>query len=176
MVIKHNKIVSSHNRLKASDYNANHLVTNLASYELIEEKEITSSSGPFIFDGLDGDNDFEYYIEGEGHIVSTGGDGNMWINPNGDTGNVSAIGWSNTTGGSNAWGRGIMFGEMTIKASTGKARLSKGTRQVYVSGAGHVTGIFGGVWKNTTSNITGFNVSVSTGSVTGTIKLYKKVG
>jgi len=64
-LITHKKVSSEVSPVNCGDWNANHDIKNLMGYILVEEKNLPAGTTTCTFDGLDGDVDEEYIIEGQ---------------------------------------------------------------------------------------------------------------
>jgi hypothetical protein len=190
MAIKHEKVASIENKVRRADWNDEHKITNMLGYELVEEKDITQGVGSVTFSDLDGDVDEEYMIEGDLAIVCGGGvDTHICVQPNSDTGNnyyTQSNGAYNTTAYLQA--QSNMELGMTFWAESGRIRF-KGNLYTESGRFRDLDSFFSGksqsyqfkgwnyaYWVDTTNNITSLDILANSGSFTGTIRLWKRIG
>ncbi len=63
MPINHAKEASIDNKFGITDLNADHKITKMLGYELVEEKILPAGTTSCTFSNLDGDTDEEYLLE-----------------------------------------------------------------------------------------------------------------
>jgi hypothetical protein len=168
-----------------------HKITNMLGYELVEEKNLPAGTTTCTFDGLDGDVDKEYLIEGRGSLAlaTTSGDSVMSMYPNNDTGanylgaqlfgsstpacsgsDITTMRLCRTILSTNST---VMFSQ-ELYAITGIPRTSIGKSFAYNS-AGRLIINFGCAWTNINDNITSLTISIANGSYSGILRLWKRI-
>ncbi len=186
--IKHDSIADGDPLIDGEDWNANHEISNIKGWELIEEKTLNSGTTTTTFTNLNGNVDLEYLVEYELNITS--GDNTIVVRPNNDsesnyvgtlledyntTGAVyskaalvlASTGWNEATF---AWGKGL------INPVSGRKRslLNECIRLPNSTSNSAWTKTWG-YWTNTTDNITSLSIVATSGSFSGKIRLYKKI-
>jgi hypothetical protein len=136
--------------------------------------------------GLNGNADNEYVLEFDLLNNYGGGDNNIYLLPNGVETPNGFSGYVGTAGGNHidhygritllngGWARGHIWGEIDIKAKSGKYRrftfnyeqeISVGTEQI----------VYGsGIWKNDSDNLTSLKF-MTNGTLEGTVDIYRIV-
>jgi len=188
-LITHKKVSSEVSPVNCGDWNANHEIKNLMGYILIEERVLPAGTTSTTFSNLDGDTDEEYLIEFNVLISNPSFPYNLYLLPNGLSTNLrSVIGYFYSTPGTGN------------KAYTDKVPLAydnTSANPLYVRGRCTVEnlpngyksfigessidssaevnrGIFSSLLSNTT-NLTSITCTGTSGSFSGTIRLWKKI-
>ena len=200
MQIKHTKTASPENKVNCEDWNSDHQIvegvsiSDLANLGVIGYVPITdeiniSNVSSYSFDNLNGNNDKGYFLEATLVMSATSGDQFIKLQPNGADTNCESerhfYGSSNNYQGFNYFYIGNNGGGVEYKirimayldASTGDVRFLHGKNIGYqVSNrANRWTIDFGGEWVDTTTNITSLKIQTTAGTLTGKMRLYKKI-
>jgi len=189
MPINHAKEASVDNKFGIADLNADHKITNMLGYELVEEKDLPAGTTTCTFSNLDGDSDVEYLLEGDISIIANGADRLIYLYPNnvssGFSGSRHHIYQSGSIGYeslstfyvvANGWNSDSNnHFDCKILAKTGVMRLFKSeTIDAIPNHNGGQT--INCVWSDTITNITSLVLLITSGgSFSGKIRLWKRI-
>lgn len=200
MRIIHPKHITNPGDLDCSDYNSDHLVVEgiqledlnevkLLGYTLVEEKKDLSGVDSVTFSGLNGDIDEEYLIETDITINSPGVAAFLLLLPNGVSsdqktnslliynGNLTRETTSNLVLSRTDWAEsGHVQSKSTFFAKTGFVRVLTGKSLFVPSSTVDLSSRHdSGRWTNSTTLITSLVINTSPGTLSGTIRLWKKI-
>jgi len=153
---------------------------------LIESKDFVNQTTDYTFQNLNGDADSSYIIEFD-YIIAGTSDRSVALLPiNANTANFNssffrAQGTPNVAGlgfilNPADYGYGRQWGWIEVRAKTGAYRVSNGFGWIARTTDSRLSSIIETTWSDTTLNITGLTLKISSGgSITGNIKIYKIV-
>lgn len=192
LVVKHNSTADGDPLIDGDDWNANHTITGGGTVRipvLIETKTLSAGTTTTTFSSLNGNNDEEYLIKGEIQYAGTSsGDNWLKLSPNASDSNCKSVGfWVDSGGHGQLTGQDYFYiaGNLsqnnppvsfitTFNAKSGgvarvmMSNMIVGTTKINMTRTG-------GIYNDTSTNITSLVVSLGSGSFSGTIKLYKMV-
>jgi len=184
-------------KLKISGWNyflmVNWLV-EVVGWQLIEEKEAPTGSTELVFTGLNGDEDKQYMLIGDGYMTLDGVDRHIYLAPNGvETGqhNMELNTWwngveegvdpsrnypdSRISLARNGWGLdGDYFFRALIHAKTGLRRHIISFTHFWRTDR-EFAGTRFSIWDDIVTNITSLAIRISGGSFSGKFRLFKMV-
>jgi hypothetical protein len=191
VVITHNSTADGDPLIDGDDWNANHTITGggtLLVPQLIESKTLSAETTTTTFSSLDLFTDKLLYGQFDLDIVNNGSERMINLQFNSDTtsGNYdntqihiaySYFGVQHNWGGNQVVMRGWGTGNTNLRGYF-KVRGKSGYRKLFECFSGTPTSErFESIlnWNDTTNNVTSFTLTISDGSMSGSIELYRMV-
>jgi len=188
-LITHKKVSSEVSPVNCGDWNANHDIKNLMGYILIEERVLPAGTTSTTFSGLDGDIDEEYLIEGNIDLIPVSAASFVYLRPNGISSGYKGSRYGSYSGTTAVGTADITAGLLltfspvveacyccinsVLKCNPGRYKLLHSRDTVY--GATRTGGSISNSALPSSENFDNLVIVCSTGSFSGTIRLWKKI-